>query len=125
MVKLLLFLALQLCFIIVLWQYSKSRAILRWSNRRIALYSTLFFYVTLLVVVYLRHIQLRHQLDAFDLNKDGIFTGREIGEAQKEALQKVSSDTQITFAPLIAVAYSVIYFLVLSLGLHVFRNRTT
>jgi hypothetical protein len=123
MVKLFLFFAVQLSFIAVLWQYSKSRAMVPRTNRKIAMYSTLFFYVTLLVVVYLRHMQLRHQLDAFDLNKDGMFTNREICEAQKEALQKVSSNTQITFAPLSAVAYSVVYFLVLSLGLKGVRNR--
>ena len=42
---------------------------------------------------------LEYQLNQYDIDGDGIFSGSEISPNQQEAMQKVISDTGRTFAP--------------------------
>ena len=120
MEKLLLLLALQFLFVYLLIRYYNSKGTV--STSRIVLVASLFFYFSIIAIVIITNVTLRAKLDSFDLNHDGMFNGSEITDAQKEALQKVSSDTSSTFAPLVAIPYSVVYCLVLYVVLKVFRR---
>lgn len=120
MEKIPLLLVSQILFIYLLNRYYKSKGTV--STSRIVLIASLFFYFSIIAIVVITNITLRSKLDSFDLNHDGMFTGSEITDAQKEALQKVSSDSSSTFAPLVAIPYSMVYCLVLCVVLKVFRR---
>jgi hypothetical protein len=107
-------------FIIWLIKFYKSKT--RLSNSKISLYSSIFFYFSVIALVIITKVTLQNKLDSFDLNHDGMFTGSEITDAQKEALKNVSSDTSRTFAPIVAIPYSLIYFLIIYVILRVFRR---
>lgn len=66
---------------------------------------------------------MQNNLDSFDLNKDGFFSGNEITDAQEKALESVSSDTGLTFAPITGILYSLIYFSILYISLKIFRKE--
>lgn len=57
---------------------------------------------------------LKAQLDSFDLDGDGMFTGDEICPEEEESMVRYTSDVGRTFAPitgtLFAVMYSAIFF---------------
>ena len=55
----------------------------------------------------------QNELDAFDINKDGFFSGNEINEAQQKAMKNVISDTGRNFAPFTGIIFSVIYYIIL------------
>lgn len=93
------------------------------SNKQVAFYSSLFFLLSLIAWAVIVQSMLRNELNAFDLNNDGFFTGTEITTEQQQALKKVSSDTHLRVAPLAAIVYSLLYFLLLLIGLKVFRNE--
>jgi hypothetical protein len=120
MLKLLLVLALQFLVVFLLLRYYKSKGTV--STSRIVLVATVFFYFSIIAIVVITNVILRAKLDSFDLNHDGMFNRSESTPAQKEALQRVSSDTSATFAPLVAIPYSVVYCLVLYVVLKVFRR---
>ena len=54
-------------------------------------------------------IRLRSELDSFDLNGDGSFSGNEITPDSEAAMKRMGSDTGRTFAPLVGVFISLIY----------------
>ena len=74
-----------------------------------------------ILVIYTK-TESHNYLDSFDLNHDGIFSGSEINTAQQTALKNYSSDTAIAFAPLFAIPYSLFYFIILYIGLKIFRK---
>jgi hypothetical protein len=121
MLKLLLLLALQFLFVYLLLSYYKSKGTVRTS--RVVLVASLFFYFSVIALVVITNYTLRAKLDSFDLNHDGMFNRSESTPAQKEALQQVSSDTSATFAPIVAIPFSLVYFLVLYVILRVFRKQ--
>lgn len=121
MEQLLLLLALQFLFVYLLLRYYESKGAV--NNSRIVLVASLFFYFSVIALVLITRVMLRNTLDSFDLNHDGMFTGGEITDAQKEALKAVSSSTGSAFAPLIAIPYSLVYYLVLYVILRVFRKQ--
>lgn len=56
---------------------------------------------------------LKKELNSYDLNGDGFFSGKEITSEQKIAMYNVISDTGRNFAPFIGIIYSLIYYLLL------------
>lgn len=122
MIKIIIFILLQIIFIVSLFRIDKSYIKIKLTNSRIIFYSTLFFYLSILAFVVFTRITLRNNLNSFDLNNDGFFTGNEINDAQREALRKVSSDTGLTFAPITGILYSIIYFTFLYLLLQRFKK---
>lgn len=50
-----------------------------------------------------------HQLDAFDLNDDGIFQEHEITPEVKSLMQSIFNDTGRAFAPIIGFIFAVFY----------------
>jgi hypothetical protein len=123
MEKIIIFLFIQLTFILWLLYFYKSHSKIKLSSSRIAFYSSVFFYFSIIVLVIITKISLQNNLDSFDLNKDGFFSGNEITDAQEKALESVSSDTGLTFAPITGILYSLIYFSILYISLKIFRKE--
>ena len=59
----------------------------------------LIVYGLILAHVYLIETRLESELNAFDLNGDGFFSGPELTAAQEIAMNRVISDTGRNFAP--------------------------
>ena len=117
--KLIIFFSLQ--FVFLFWVLFLNK--LQLNNKRTASYSTIFFYISIIVFVVIEKITLRNYLDSFDLNSDGFFTDKEITSEQQIALKKVSSDTNLILAPIVGILYSLIYFLILFVSLKIFRKQ--
>ena len=119
MYKFILLLFLQ--FVILYWLlfYKKSNL----NNKRIAIYSTFFFYISIIIFVIIERVTLKYELNSFDLNNDGFFRNEEITLNQKQALKDVISDTKLIFAPFIGLIYSLIYFLIIYFILKIFRKE--
>ena len=65
---------------------------------------------------------LKRDLDAFDLNKDGNFSIEERTVGQQQTMQAVISDTGRNFAPIIGIIYSLIYFTIIMIPLSIFNR---
>ena len=77
-------------------------------------FSGLGIYFIILLGAHLTRIDLQSQLDAFDLNGDGFFSGHEITPALEEAVQRATSDTGSALAPITGAIFSVIYVFIVS-----------
>ena len=117
--KLIIFFSLQ--FVFLFWVLFLNK--LQLNNKRTASYSTIFFYISIIVFVVIEKITLRNYLDSFDLNSDGFFTDKEITSEQQIALKQVRSDTNLILAPIVGILYSLIYFLILFVSLKIFRKQ--
>src|SRR5690606_32596179 len=94
------------------------------TNKQISLYSSIVFYLSIIAIVVITKFALRSELDSFDTNNDGVFNGEEIRPEQRNALKKVSSDTSLIFAPFVGIIFSIMYFIVLLVGLKMFRKKS-
>ncbi len=65
----------------------------------------------------LTEFYLDYQLNKFDLNNDGMFSGAEVTLEQQTAMLKVVSDTGRTFAPFTGFIFSGLISLVSLMGL--------
>ena len=117
--KLIIFFSLQ--FVFLFWLLFLNK--LKLNNKIIASYSTIFFYISIIVFVVIEKITLRNYLDSFDLNSDGFFTDKELTSELQIALKKVSSDTNLILATIVGILYSLIYFLILFVSLKIFRKQ--
>lgn len=90
---------------------------LKLSINKIALLSSLLTYIIIVASASYLSFKYQSELDAFDLNNDGLFSGNEINEEQQKAMQKVISDTGRNFAPFTGILFSVIYYIILLLTL--------
>ena len=79
--------------------------------------SSLLTYIIIVASASYLSFKYQSELDAFDLNNDGLFSGNEINEEQQKAMQKVISDTGRNFAPFTGILFSVIYYIILLLTL--------
>lgn len=87
-----------------------------------------FFGLYLIIMLGALHANysLAHDLQQYDLNGDGIFSGDEITPEQHQAIRKVSSDTARTFAfitGLIFSAFIALSLLIAGKSLEYVRNR--
>ncbi|NHM07672.1 hypothetical protein G4D82_10600 [Flavobacterium sp. CYK-4] len=121
MEKPIIFLLLQLTFLIWMVKFYKNRN--RLSASSMASYGSIFFYLSIVVTVIITNIILQNKLDSFDLNHDGIFSGKEITTEQKLALNNLTADTGRTLAPFIGIIYSFVYFLMIYFVLKMVRKK--
>jgi len=87
-------------------------AFLRHSGKKLALaskvslYTFVISYSLIIYLVFGYEVYLEFQLNKFDLNNDGIYSGLEVTASQKLAMSKVISDTGRTFAPFTGFIFS-------------------
>ena len=105
-------LVLQILFILYLNKL-RVNGKLKFTLNKIAILSSILFYVLLMIIVVYLKFKYQHELDAFDTNKDGFFNGNEINKAQQRAMKNVISDTGRNFAPFTGIIFSVIYYILL------------
>jgi len=67
-----------------------------------------FTYCFIVTGAFLSDIQLQENLAKFDLNNDGIFSGKEINLKQKKALNKLTNDTARKLSYLTGFIYAII-----------------
>ena len=65
-------------------------------------------YILIIAYVILYDIYLQNNLNSFDIDKNGFFSGCEITIEQKKAMQKLSSDTGRNFSFITGLFYSAI-----------------
>ena len=113
---LILFLIIQFLFIFYLNRL-RLKGNSKLSINKIALFSSLLTYIITVASASYLNLKYQSELDAFDLNKDGLFSGNEINEEQQKAMRKVISDTGRNFAPFTGILISMIYYIILLLTL--------
>lgn len=123
MIKLLSFIAFEILFVLLLALINKKYFNYKLSNFKLALISSIFFYISLLVVVFVTKYILKNELDSFDLNGDNNFSIEEGTLEQQQANKAVISDTGRNLAPILAIIYSLIYFIFIVIPLSVFNRR--
>lgn len=83
----------------------------KWLNPlRIALISSISLYLILMALVFGYEFYLKYELQKFDLNEDGFFSGPELTEAQSDTMRKITNDTGRTFAPVTGGILVCLYF---------------
>lgn len=120
---LILFLITQ--FLIIFYLNSlRLKEKIKLSINKIALLSSLLTYIIIVASASYFSFKYQSELDAFDLNNDGLFSGNEINEEQQKAMQKVISDTGRNFAPFTGILFSVIYYIILLLTLSLINKMS-
>lgn len=122
MVKLISFLTLEFLIVILLVYLNRNYFNFRFSNFQIAIIAAFFFYISIILLVLITNHNLKRDLDAFDLNKDGNFSIEERTVGQQQTMQAVISDTGRNFAPIIGIIYSLIYFTIIMIPLSIFNR---
>jgi hypothetical protein len=122
MVQLISFLTLEFLIVILLVYLNRNYFNFRFSNFQIAIIAAFFFYISIILLVLITNHNLKRDLDAFDLNKDGNFSIEERTVGQQQTMQAVISDTGRNFAPIIGIIYSLIYFTIIMIPLSIFNR---
>ena len=120
---LILFLITQFLFIFYLNRL-RLKGNSKLSINKIALFSSLLTYIIIVASASYLNLKYQSELDAFDLNKDGLFSGNEINEEQQKAMRKVISDTGRNFAPFTGILISMIYYIILLLTLSLINKMS-
>lgn len=81
-------------------------------------------YILIIAYVILYDIHLQYNLNSFDIDKNGFFSGSEITIEQKKAMQKLSSDTGRNFSFITGLFYSGILSLIKYKTNFKFSNKT-
>lgn len=82
-------------------------------KRKLLVKLFLSIYILIIAYVILYDIYLQYNLNSYDIDKNGFFSGSEITTEQKKAMQKLSSDTGRNFSFIIGLFYSGILSLIL------------
>jgi len=88
----------------------------RFDNKFLAGTAGLIFYIFIVATSFIIDYKLNLELNLYDLNGDGVFSGKEITPEQKEAMRRVVHDTGRSLAPITGAIFSIFY----SVGLLVF-----
>ena len=97
-------LVIALIFAILILIYSfKSK-----HKRKLLINLFLGTYILIIAYVILYDIYLQNNLNSFDIDNNGFFSGSEITIEQKKAMQKLSSDTGRNFSFITGLFYSAI-----------------
>lgn len=85
---------------------------------------TTFIISYLFIILYTSYLDTSYQneLNSFDLNKDGLFTGEEINFNQKEALAKVGNDTARNLVPISGLLYAFLLALPIFVGGQIYEK---
>ncbi|MXN90216.1 hypothetical protein GR160_03170 [Flavobacterium sp. Sd200] len=120
MEQLILFTCAQVTFILMLLCIKKH-----FSNTMISLLASIFFYISIIIMVLYTNYIFKSRLDAFDLNRDGLFTENEINTDQQKAMKAVIADTGRTLAPFTGIIFSALYFAIIRILLAALRRKKT
>jgi hypothetical protein len=123
MIKLLSFIAFELLVVLLLAFINKKYFNYKLSNFKIAVISSFFFYISILVIVFVTNYTLKNELDSFDLNGDNNFSIEERTLEQQQAMKAVISDTGRNLAPILGIIYSLIYFTIIIIPLSIFNKK--
>ena len=123
MIKLLSFIAFELLFVLLLAFINKKYLNYKLSNFKIAIISSIFFYISILVIVFVINYTLKNELNSFDLNGDNNFSIEERTLEQQQSLKAVISDTGRNLAPILGIIYSLIYFVIIIIPFSIFNKR--
>ena len=123
MIKLLSFIAFELLFVLLLAFINKKYLNHKLSNFKIAMISSIFFYISILVVIIVINNTLKNELNFFDLNGDNNFSIDERTLEQQQAIEAVISDTGRNLAPILGIIYSILYFIIIIIPLSIFNRR--
>lgn len=118
MKKLIIFLAVQVLFVVAMVLYKKQ-----YSNTKVALLATLFCYLSIVAVAFISGYMIESHLESFDLDGDGSFSQIEKTAEQQKAMQAAISDNARNLAPIFGILYSIVYFVILRLILIVRKPK--
>ncbi|MFQ3229444.1 MAG: hypothetical protein ACI9DO_000804 [Reinekea sp.] len=102
------FLVAIVLFPIALVYYWRRKSALSVSLR-VASLGSLFFYAAILITVFAIDHRLNIELEAFDLDGDGFFSGEELTPDQALAMKRVVNDAGRNFAFITGFIYALIY----------------
>lgn len=105
MTKLVILLVAQVLFVMLIILYKKQ-----YSNTKVALLATLFFYLSIVVIALISSYMIKSHLESFDLDGDGSFSKIEKTAEQQKAMLANISDNGRNFAPVFGIFYSIVYF---------------
>jgi hypothetical protein len=74
-----------------------------------------FIYINIVLLFFCYDLLLINRLQEFDMNNDGVFTGKEITPEQKEMMRRVVSDTARKFSIYTGLVYSAVITIMLFL----------
>ena len=77
----------------------------------LALLASIIVYILIISYTFYIDYKFDVELNSFDLNKDGVFSGKEITIKQVKAFNNVINDTARNLAPLTGMIFSMAYFL--------------
>ena len=123
MVKLISFLTFEFLFVLLLVFWNRKYNNNRLTNFLIAFFSTIIFYISIIVMVITIRYLMRIELDSFDLDGNGFISGDEVTSASIEANRKAASDTGLSMAPFTGILFSIIYFILIIIPLAIFNRR--
>ena len=78
MIKIIIFLFIQIIFVKILTDINKRKWNLKLNNGTIAVISGLVFYFSIIIIIIGTKYSLKSELNSFDLNNDGFFSVNEI-----------------------------------------------
>ena len=111
MIKIIIFLFIQIIFVKILTDINKRKWNLKLNNGTIAVISGLVFYFSIIIIIIGTKHSLKSELNSFDLNNDGFFSVNEINFEQQKAMKNVTSDTGMNLALFFGITYSLLYSL--------------
>ena len=123
MIQYLSFLVFELLFVFLLAYWNRKYYNNRLNNFAIAFFSTLFFYVSIIGMVFIIRYLTKRELESFDLDRNGFIDNEEITPASRQAVENASHDTGLVMAPFIGIFYSIIYFVLIIIPLALFNRR--
>ncbi len=108
-------------FLLAYWnrKYNNSRL----NNFLIALFSAVFFYISIIVIVIVIKYLTEKELDSFDLNVNGFMEENERTTEYNAVLAHASNDTGLCMAPFTGIFFSIIYFILIIIPLAIFNRR--
>ncbi len=125
MIKLLSFLAFEFLFVFLLVYWNRKYYNNRLNNFAIAFFSTLFFYVSIIGMVFIIRYLTKRELESFDLDGNGFIDRDEVTPESVEASKKAVHDTGLSMAPFTGIIFSIIYFILIIIPLAIFNRKNT
>jgi hypothetical protein len=123
MIKLLSFLAFEFLFVFLLAYWNRKYYNNRLNNFAIAIFSTLFFYISIIGLVIIIRLLTKRELESFDLDGNGFIDRDEVTPESVEASSKSVHDTGLSMAPFTGIIFSIIYFILIIIPLAIFNRR--
>ena len=123
MIKIIIFLFIQIIFVKILTDINKRKWNLKLNNGTIAVISGLVFYFSIIIIIIGTKYSLKSELNSFDLNNDGFFSVNEINFEQQKAMKNVTSDTGMNLALFFGIIYSLLYSLMVYVLLTILINE--